>query len=52
MKNNGMREKKRMRNETVEGILKTKQNKHEHLGGETFQVLNIIMHCINYSNGF
>ena len=41
-----------MRNEIVEGIFKTKQNKHENLGGETFRVLNIIMHCINYSNVF
>ena len=35
-----------MRNEIVEGIFKTK---HEILGGETFQVLNLI---INYSNVF
>ena len=38
-----------MRNEIVEGILKTKQTKHEHLGDETFRVRNISMHCINYS---
>ena len=38
----------------MKGIFKTKPNKtkHEHLGGETFRVHNIIMHCINYSKVF
>jgi len=26
-----------------------KQTKHENLAGETFRVLDIIMHCINYT---
>ena len=43
-----------MRNEIVDGIFKTKQNKtkHENLGGETVRVFNTIIHCINYSNVF
>ena len=34
------------------GMNEAKQTKHEHLGGETFRVLNISMHNINYSNVF
>ena len=59
MKNKGKREKRRMRNEIVDGIFKTKQNKtkqnktkHENLGGETVRVFNTIIHCISYSNVF
>ena len=37
-----------MRNEIVKN--KRQQTKHENLGGEKFRVLNLIMHCINYSN--
>ena len=31
-------------------LKQNKPNKHENLGGETFRVLNISMHCINYNN--
>ena len=33
-------------------LKQNKTTKHEHLGGETFRALNIIMPCINYNNVF